>query len=112
MVSPLARQIRALLALALFGTSDGGAQLLDAVVFHSHPPAHADVPRINDGDHCHAEKCDLGAPIASPPPVAAPIALVRLELIAFLVSIAIPTDAPRSALASSPLGSRAPPLRS
>ena len=108
MVTSLSSRLRALFALALFATSDGGAQLLDAVIFHRHPAA-PEVTRINSGDDCHAERCDLGAPIAAPPPVAPPNWGFRLEPAQRRIAIVAPADAPRTLLATSPLGSRAPP---
>ena len=78
MIARTSHRIRAIVALALFATSDGGAQLLDALVFHSRPE-RPDVARLNSGDHCHAERCELGAPIASPPPLTLAIGVGRLE---------------------------------
>lgn len=104
-------RVRALLALAMFATSDGGEQLLDALLFHGRPAASQDIPRVNDVDHCHAEKCELGAPIASPPPASPPDLAGRFETISFRVAVVAPSDPPRSAIANAPLGSRAPPHR-
>ncbi|HEY3934330.1 MAG TPA: hypothetical protein VGL65_06885 [Gemmatimonadales bacterium] len=109
----LTGRIRALLALALFGMSEGGAQMLDAVVFHRHPvSAQSEIPRVNAPDHCHSEECDLGTPLAPPPPIAAPIAISQFVAITFRVPLPSPVDAPRCSLPNAPLGSRAPPHNS
>jgi hypothetical protein len=111
MVTRWSSQLRALLALALFATSDGGAQLLDAVVYHSHP-VKAETTRLNAGDHCHAENCELGAPIASPPPLTPPDVGDRFEPVYRRAVAVVPADAPRTTRPAVPLGSRAPPLQS
>jgi hypothetical protein len=105
------RRIRAFVALTLLTMSGGGVQLADALVFHS-GVARADVARVNAGDHCHAERCELGAPIASPPPLAPPVGDGRVEPPSSRVTALAPADAPRSAVVAGPLGSRAPPVRS
>jgi hypothetical protein len=111
MINRRSSQLRAFIALVLFSTSGGGAQLLDALVFHSHP-APASGPRVNAGDHCHAETCELGVPITSPPQVAPPDIHGRFEPPTRRATAVTPTDAPRTTLAAAPLGSRAPPARS
>jgi hypothetical protein len=111
MVTRRLHRLRTLLSLALFVTSGGGAQLLDAIVFHS-GPVGVDVARVNAGDHCHAERCELGAPIASPPPLAPPVGDGRAEPPTNRVTGLAPADAPRSTVVAGPLGSRAPPVRS
>jgi hypothetical protein len=103
-------RLRALVALLLFGGNDGGAQLLDAVVFHRHS-APVEITRINAGDNCHSERCDLGAPIAAPPPVTAPGIGYRFEPVYRSAEPVAPADAPRLDLPAVPLGSRAPPLQ-
>ena len=108
MTTATRHRFRAFLALLLFGLGNGGAQLLDAVVFHG-GPAHAEVNRVNSGDHCHAEQCDLGAPIVSPPPVDPPLVAGRFAPPTRLALVQVPSDAPRSAAPAGPLGSRAPP---
>ncbi|HEY4320786.1 MAG TPA: hypothetical protein VGM77_06340 [Gemmatimonadales bacterium] len=105
-------RLRALLAVALFIQGDGGAQLLDALVFHSRPATAINGPRVNNDDHCHSERCDLGAPIATPPPVSPAPSVHRVEAVVFQVAVVLPVDPPRSVPSNAPLGSRAPPLHS
>ena len=113
MVNRWSSRLRALLAVALFATSDGGAQLLDAVVFHSHPAqAGAEGARLNAGDHCHAERCELGVPITSPPPITPPDVGDRFEPLYRRTVAVIPADAPRITVVTAPLGPRAPPAES
>ena len=103
MVTRRLHRLRTLLSLVLFVTSGGGAQLVDAIVFHS-GPVRVDVARVNAGDHCHAERCDLGAPIASPPPLAPPIGAGRTEPPSHRITALAPADAPRSAAVAGPSG--------
>ena len=109
MVNRRSSRLRALVALVLFSTSGGGEQLLDALVFHSHPTVPAG-PRINAGDHCHAETCELGVPITSPPPIAPPGADGRFEPPTRRAAVVTPVDPPRTTATPTALGSRAPPL--
>jgi hypothetical protein len=111
MVIRRSSRLRAFLALVLFSTSGGGEQLLDALVFHSHPVKDVG-PRVNAGDHCHAEKCELGVSISSPPPIAPPDGDGRFEPPTRRATAITPADAPRATLVTAPLGSRAPPLQS
>jgi hypothetical protein len=111
MVNGRWRRLRILLSLGLFATSAGGAQLLDAIVFHS-GPVRVDVARFNAGDHCHSERCELGAPIVSPPPITPPAHGGRVEPPGRDVAAPAPADAPRGEAPAGPLGSRAPPLHS
>lgn len=111
MIARASYRIRAVVALALFATSGGGVQLVDALMFHSRPE-HTDVVRLNAGDHCHAERCELGAPIVSPPPPAPAISDGRFEPLSHRGIALAPVDAPRSTVVAGPLGSRAPPVRS
>ena len=97
-----------MLALAIFATSDGGTQLLDAILFHR-GPVHPDVVRVNAPDRCHSERCELGAPITTSPPAEARLAVPRLEPPRRLATLPVPHDAPRAVAAVRPLGSRAPP---
>jgi hypothetical protein len=111
MIARASYRIRAVVALALFATSGGGAQLVDALLFHSRPE-RPDAVRVNAGDHCHAERCELGAPIVSPPPPALAMDAGRLEPLSHRTIALVPADAPRNAVVAGPLGSRAPPVRS
>jgi hypothetical protein len=111
MIARASHRIRAFVALVLFGTGGGGDQLLDALVFHSRPE-QPDVIRMNAGDHCHAERCQLGVPIVTPPPHAPAVGDGRFEPPSHRTIAAAPLDAPRSAVVAGPLGSRAPPVRS
>jgi hypothetical protein len=111
MIARASHPIRAVIALALFATSGGGVQLVDALVFHSRPE-RPDAVRVNAGDHCHAERCELGAPIVSPPPPALAMGAGRLEPPSHRTIALVPADAPRSTVVAGPLGSRAPPVRS
>src|ERR1019366_407286 len=111
MIARASHRIRAFVALVLFGTGGGGDQLLDALVFHSRPAGPA-VVRMNSGDHCHAERCELGVPIVSPPPQAPAMAACRFAPPSRRTVALTPLDAPRSAVVAGPLGSRAPPVRS
>lgn len=111
MVNRRLSRLRALVALVLFSTSGGGEQLLDALVFHSHPTPAAG-PRVNAGDHCHAETCELGVPITSPAPIAPPDGVGSFEPPTRRATVTAPPDAPRTTLATTPLGSRAPPEQS
>jgi hypothetical protein len=72
------RRFRALLALALFALGGGAEQLLDAVLYHR-GVAPVEQARVNAGDQCHSERCELGAPIATPPPAEPPPVDGRLE---------------------------------
>src|ERR1017187_10074759 len=111
MIARASHPIRAVIALALFATSGGGVQLVDALVFHSRPE-RPDAVRGNAGDHCHAERCELGAPIVSPPPPALAVGPGRLEPPSRRPIALAAADAPRSPVVPGPLGSRAPPVRS
>jgi hypothetical protein len=102
-------RLRTLVALLLFSTANGGAQVFDALVFHSHP-VQALLPRLEGADHSHADRCELGAPIASPPPVTPPDLGDRFEPRVRRVRVARPIVAPCPTLFTTPLGSRAPPL--
>lgn len=79
MLSRRTRALRSVLALVLFSTSGGAEQLADAILFHGRVTA-AEPVRVNSGDHCHAEQCDLGVPIATPPPVEPRLADGRFAL--------------------------------
>ncbi|MGH7523287.1 MAG: hypothetical protein ACREK8_03185 [Gemmatimonadales bacterium] len=105
-------KLRALVAILLFAGSEGAPQLFDALAFHSGRRYHAEVLGLNNGKHCHAEKCDLGARIAPPPPVSLPNLGDRFTLISFSVAVFGRCDPPRTVPANAPLGSRAPPLNS
>ena len=106
-----APRLRALLAILLFGFGGGGAQLADALIYHNHPvPASPDA-RLNAGDHCHSEKCDLGAPITSVPPVTLVSYAGRFALASRERLTPAPLDAPRTIVTIGALGSRAPPVR-
>ncbi|HEX3928319.1 MAG TPA: hypothetical protein VHW65_09990 [Gemmatimonadales bacterium] len=106
---PTMQRVRSIVALALFALSGGGAQLADALVFHRGPP-RADVERMNAGDHCHGESCDLGAPIVSPPPAFVPYHDGRFAPPTRALAAVAPADAPRPAIRARSLGSRAPPI--
>ncbi|MGH7582129.1 MAG: hypothetical protein ACREL5_02755 [Gemmatimonadales bacterium] len=101
-------RLRAVLALAIFATSVGGTQLLDALLFHR-GPMRPDVVRISAPDRCHSENCELGAPMATSPPAQSRLAAPRFELPHRAAVALLPDDAPRAIAAPGPLGSRAPP---
>ncbi|HEY4099775.1 MAG TPA: hypothetical protein VGM20_02735 [Gemmatimonadales bacterium] len=103
-------RLRALAAILLFAGSDGAPQLADALLFHTGRQYHTEIVGVDDGQHCHAERCDLGATIASPPPLAPPDLGDRFEFVSFRVAFVSPTNPPRRCLHSAPVGSRAPPL--
>ncbi len=99
-------------AVLLFGLASGGAQLADALIYHNHPAPHAADPRVNAGDHCHSERCDLGAPITTASPPSALPHAAHLAVASRTRAVAAPVDVPRTLRVSGSLGSRAPPVRS
>jgi len=104
-------RLRAFVALAIFATSGGGTQLLDALVFHR-SPARPDVVRVNAPDRCHSENCELGSPIAISPPEHPRLAAPRIQPEHRVAPILAPQDAPRTPFVTGSLGSRAPPVHS
>lgn len=111
MTASVPHRIRAFVALALFATSSGGEQLLDGLLFHRQP-ARPEMVRVNAGDQCHAERCELGVRIVSPPPLPLAMGDGRFEPPSRRFVILAPANAPPSAVAAGPVGSRAPPVHS
>ena len=109
MVTRRSSRLRALLALTLFAQGDGAMQLADALVFHTRT-AHIEVAHVSAGDRCHSERCELGAPYASPPPIIPPEAGDRFAAVYRRAEPVAPAAPPRTLLRASPLGSRAPPF--
>jgi hypothetical protein len=97
-----------LLALAVFAQGDGAVQLADALVFHTRT-VRIEVDHVHGTDRCHAERCELGVPIASPPPITQPDVGDRFAVVYRRADPPAPTNPPRTLALTSPLGSRAPP---
>ncbi len=108
MLTPRRSRLRAAIALAVFAMASGAPQLADALVYHRKPEP-APITRMNAGDHCHAESCDLDEKLATPPPVSPPEDGGRLMSPVRAARLPAPPDAPRTRAPSGPIGSRAPP---
>lgn len=111
MIRRVSHRTRAAIAIAIFTVSSGGTQLTDALLFHNHVERPT-VARWNDGDHCHAESCDLGIPIVPAPALDRAMGDGRIEPGTRTTPLRIPADVPIAALATGPVGPRAPPLHS
>jgi hypothetical protein len=108
MLSRRVTRLRASIAVAIFAMASGAPQLADGLVYHRKPEP-VPITRINAGDHCHAESCDLDEKLATPPPASPPEDGGRLEPPIRAAGLPVPVDAPRTRAPSGPIGSRAPP---
>jgi len=101
-------RLRAIAALALFALASGAAQVADGLVYHRRPEP-VPITRINAGDHCHAESCDLDERLATPPPVSTPDDVGRLEPPVREAEPQPPAETPRTRVRPGSISSRAPP---
>ena len=108
MLSRRVARIRAVLAVAIFAMASGAPQLADGLVYHRKPEP-VPITRMNAGDHCHAESCDLDEKLATPPPASPPDDGGRLEPPVRAARQLMPVVVPRTRAPSGPIGSRAPP---
>ncbi len=104
------RRTFALLAAAAFAWATVLGPLADAVWYHAGAESLA-VRHLEsaDGPGCHAERCVVGAPVASASPVSTSVNAPRLELATQLVREIQPDDSHLDRLPPLPPGSRAPP---
>ncbi len=84
--------------------------LADAIWYHADAES-AGVHHIEsaDGPACHAERCVIGAPVASASPVCSSVDAPRLDVATRRVAILTPDDSHLDRLPPLPPGSRAPP---
>lgn len=105
-----ARRTIALLSAMSFAWAAFLGPLTDAIWHHADAES-ASVRHIEsaDGPACHAERCVIGAPVASASPVSTSVDAPRLEVATRRVAILTPDDSHLDRLPPLPPGSRAPP---
>lgn len=105
------RRTLALLSALSFGWAAFLGPLADAIWYHAHAESAA-VMHVEtaDGPGCHAERCVVGAPVASVSPVSTAVNAPRLELATRLTRDIQPDDSHLDRLPPLPPGSRAPPV--
>lgn len=104
-------RLRSLLAVLLFATANGGGQLLDAVLFHR-GRVEVDAVRLNSGDRCHAEHCDLSVPPVTSLPASGEPGPGLLVPTGSVTGTPRPDRAPRPARVHRECTPRAPPALS
>lgn len=103
------RRVSALLSLASFAWATFLGPLADAVWYHAGAESAVLHVESADGPGCHAERCIVGAPVASVSPVSTAVDAPRLELVTQLVREIQPYESHLDRLPLLPPGSRAPP---
>lgn len=105
-----ARRAIALFSILSFGWTAFIGPLADAIWYHAGAESVA-VRHIEsaEGLGCHAERCAMGAPVASVSPLATGIDVPRFELGNRRVNRIQPDDSHLDRLPLLPAGSRAPP---
>jgi hypothetical protein len=104
------RRTFALLSALSFAWATFLGPLADAIWYHADAESAA-VMHVEsaDGPGCHAERCVVGAPVASVSPVSTSVDAPRFEVATRRVANLTPDDSHLDRLPPLPPGSRAPP---